>query len=51
MKKTIVVPPKEEHCIDGVYYRAGDVYEYEVEVKEKKSEPKGPVNGESTNKS
>lgn len=51
MKKKRTVPPREEHLVDGKWYRAGDVYEYEVEIKEKKSKIKESDNAESTNES
>ena len=25
-KRQITVPPKEEHCVNGRYYRAGETY-------------------------
>lgn len=39
-KKTITVPPKEEHFVGGRYYRAGESYEIEAAPVKAAGKPK-----------
>jgi hypothetical protein len=50
MKKTITVPPCEEHRIGDVYYRAGDTYEIETSETEKFIKENKENGNESTDK-
>ena len=44
-KRQITVPPKEEHCVNGRYYRAGETYSAPTAAKGTKK--KSPVTTEA----